>query len=236
MGRLQVRFPRLEPGYLVNVIGLRGRGYLEALVPATSQPAYRASEAPARAQAGGHAPARMSGIAICGLNPQVPRMRKASGYPALDFNARLPEQPLAGSGGPRLFRYLSVGSLLEGPRRMHGHGAVARVRLRGDGADLLRPMCHLRHLAAEGGITTCPCAASSPWVAIWSATLQRHGSSSGQSCPGVTGSGFPEASPVPPGTGLGQRLRQGADHQRRAWPARASPARAPPAQASAGQS
>ncbi len=46
MGRLQVRFPRLEPGYLVDFIGLRGRGFLEALVPATSQPAYRASEAP----------------------------------------------------------------------------------------------------------------------------------------------------------------------------------------------
>ena len=49
MGRLQVRFPRLEPGYLVDFIGLRRRGYLEALVPATSQPTYRAAEAPARA-------------------------------------------------------------------------------------------------------------------------------------------------------------------------------------------
>ena len=36
--RLQVRFPRLEPGYLIDVIGLRTRGYLEALIPATSQP------------------------------------------------------------------------------------------------------------------------------------------------------------------------------------------------------
>ena len=61
MGRLQVRFPRLEPGYLVDFIGLRGRGFLEALVPATSQPAYRASEAPAPATVRGHAAVRIAG-------------------------------------------------------------------------------------------------------------------------------------------------------------------------------
>ena len=40
-GRIQVRFPSLEPGYLIDVIGLRRGGALEGLVPATSQPAYR---------------------------------------------------------------------------------------------------------------------------------------------------------------------------------------------------
>jgi hypothetical protein len=41
-GRIQVRFPRLEPGYLIDVIGLKHDGYLQALIPATSQPPYRA--------------------------------------------------------------------------------------------------------------------------------------------------------------------------------------------------
>ncbi len=34
--RIQVRFPRLEPGYLIDLIGVRHDGYLEGLVPATS--------------------------------------------------------------------------------------------------------------------------------------------------------------------------------------------------------
>ena len=37
-GRIRVRFPRLEPGYLIDVIGLTHDGYLQALIPATSQP------------------------------------------------------------------------------------------------------------------------------------------------------------------------------------------------------
>ena len=32
--RIQVRFPRLEPGYLIDVIGLKHDGYLQALIPA----------------------------------------------------------------------------------------------------------------------------------------------------------------------------------------------------------
>ena len=45
-GRIQVRFPRLEPGYLIDVIGLKHDGYLQAL---TSQPPYRAGHPPGRA-------------------------------------------------------------------------------------------------------------------------------------------------------------------------------------------
>jgi hypothetical protein len=32
-GRIQVRFPRLEPGYLIDVIGLKHDGFLRALIP-----------------------------------------------------------------------------------------------------------------------------------------------------------------------------------------------------------
>jgi hypothetical protein len=46
-GRIQVRHPRLEPGYLFDAIGTLGRGEPTALLPATSQPPYRAEAVPA---------------------------------------------------------------------------------------------------------------------------------------------------------------------------------------------
>jgi hypothetical protein len=125
LARLQVRFPRLEPGYLVDFIGLRGRGFLEALVPATSQPAYRASEAPAPAAARGHAAARIAGSAV---------WHEATGradedgvrYPALDPETACLEQPLARAGCPRL-PYLSVGSLLQVRNECTGTAQVLPV-------------------------------------------------------------------------------------------------------------
>ncbi|WP_344831630.1 hypothetical protein [Nonomuraea dietziae] len=44
-GRVRVRHPQLEPGYLFDAIGVREDGVGHALLPATSQPAY-----PARAR------------------------------------------------------------------------------------------------------------------------------------------------------------------------------------------
>ena len=111
MGRLQVRFPRLEPGYLVDFIGLRGRGFLEALVPATSQPAYRASEAPAPAAGRGHAAVRIAGSAVW-HEATGPADADGVRYPALDPETACLEQPLARAGCPRL-HYLSIGSLLK---------------------------------------------------------------------------------------------------------------------------
>ena len=55
-GQIQVRFPRLEPGYLIDVIGLKHDGYLQALIPATSQPPYRASHPPTAPMVSGHVP------------------------------------------------------------------------------------------------------------------------------------------------------------------------------------
>ncbi len=45
-GRIQVRHPRLEPGYLFDAIGTLGRGEPTALLPAASQPTYRAEATP----------------------------------------------------------------------------------------------------------------------------------------------------------------------------------------------
>jgi hypothetical protein len=125
LGRLQVRFPRLEPGYLVDVIGLRWRGYLEALVPATSQPAYRAAEAPARAPVRGRPPGRIAGSAVW-HEATGPADAEGVRYPALDPETACLEQPLAGSACPRL-PYLSVGSLLRVRNECTGAARVLPV-------------------------------------------------------------------------------------------------------------
>ncbi|MEP7026202.1 MAG: hypothetical protein ABJB47_20855, partial [Actinomycetota bacterium] len=61
--RIQVRFPTLEPGFLIDVIGLRRGGILEALIPATYQPAYRVDQMPPPALVSGHVPNAISGSA-----------------------------------------------------------------------------------------------------------------------------------------------------------------------------
>ena len=125
VGRLQVRFPRLEPGYLVDFIGLRGRGFLKALVPATSQPAYRASEAPAPAAVRGHAAVRIAGSAVW-HEATGPVDADGVRYPALDPETDCLEQPVARAGCPRL-PYLSVGSLLEVRNECTGSARVLPV-------------------------------------------------------------------------------------------------------------
>ena len=44
--QIQVRFPRLAPGYLLDVIGTRHQDYLLAVTPATAQPPYHAGHSP----------------------------------------------------------------------------------------------------------------------------------------------------------------------------------------------
>src|ERR1700722_4512755 len=58
-GRIQVRFPRLEPGYLIDVIGLKHDGFLQALIPAPPPgpgPPRRAPRPEARGLPAGGAP------------------------------------------------------------------------------------------------------------------------------------------------------------------------------------
>ena len=150
MGRLQVRFPRLEPGYLVDFIGLRGRGFLEALVPATSQPAYRASEAPGRGRGPGpcHGPHRGVGRVARGHRPGGRGRRPVSGPRPGD------SLPRAAAGRGRVpAAALPVGRQpAGGPQRVHGQGPGAPgVRLRCYRADLLRSLRDLRHFTPGAG-------------------------------------------------------------------------------------
>jgi hypothetical protein len=111
--RIQVRFPNLEPGYLIDVIGLRRDDCLEALVPATSQPAYRVSRLPAPPLVSGHVPESISGSATWHEPAGEPYGILGVAYPALDPDAGCAEEP-AGGAAPGFVRmpYLSVGSLL----------------------------------------------------------------------------------------------------------------------------
>ncbi len=83
-GRIQVRFPRLQPGYLIDVIGLRRPGFLEGLVPATSQPPYRADQPPSPPLISGHVPDSISGTATWHEPGEEPDDLIGLAYPALD--------------------------------------------------------------------------------------------------------------------------------------------------------
>ena len=83
-GRIQVRFPRLQPGYLIDVIGLRRPGFVEGLIPATSQPPYRADHPPNPPMVSGHIPASISGTATWHEAGEEPEDLLGVAYPALD--------------------------------------------------------------------------------------------------------------------------------------------------------
>ncbi len=126
-GRIQVRFPRLEPGYLIDVIGLKHDGFLRALIPATSQPPYRAGHPPAPPLVSGHVPDPVSGTAVWhepgeepegllglaypALDPETGCERAGSARPACPGDRYAVDPHVAGPGCVRL-PYLSVGSLL----------------------------------------------------------------------------------------------------------------------------
>jgi hypothetical protein len=111
--RIRVRFPNLEPGYLIDVIGLRGHGAVEARIPATSQPAYPANRFPPPAMVTGQPPSTISGSATWHEPADEPAMLLGVAYPALDTETGCAEDPV-GTDPPRFVRlpYLAVGSQL----------------------------------------------------------------------------------------------------------------------------
>jgi|HubBroStandDraft_6_1064221.scaffolds.fasta_scaffold268680_2 hypothetical protein len=110
-GRIQVRFPTLHPGYLIDVIGLRGPDSLEALIPATSQPAYPADRPPVAPLVSGHVPAAISGSATWHEPSGEPPGVLGVAYPALDPETGCAEDAGGARGSPRM-PYLAVGSAL----------------------------------------------------------------------------------------------------------------------------
>jgi len=113
VGRIQVRFPTLEPGYLVDIIGLRRDGVLDGMIPATSQPAYPANRLPAPSLVSGHVPDRISGSATWHEPGDEPPGVLGVCYPALDPEAGCAEDLVTGRAhGYARMPYLAIGSVL----------------------------------------------------------------------------------------------------------------------------
>jgi hypothetical protein len=127
--QIQVRFPRLAPGYLLDVIGTRHGGHLLAVVPATAQPPYRAGHAPPPPMVNGPLPASISGAAVWHESEDEPPGLLGLGYPALD-----PEDgktPVDGGTGCVRLPYLSLGSTVRLRNECTDRSAVLPVTSNG---------------------------------------------------------------------------------------------------------
>jgi hypothetical protein len=126
---VQVRFPRLAPGYLLDVIGTRRGRQLLAVVPATAQPPYRAGHAPPPPMVNGPLPASISGTAVWHEPEDEPPGLLGLGYPALD-----PEDgrtPVDGGTGCVRLPYLSLGSTVRLRNECADRSAVLPVTSNG---------------------------------------------------------------------------------------------------------
>jgi hypothetical protein len=134
--QVQVRFPRLAPGYLLDVIGTLHGGHLLAVVPATAQPPYRAGHAPPPPLVNGPLPASISGTAVWHEPDDEAPGLLGLGYPALDpaDGALFTEST---TGCARL-PYLSLGSTVRIRNECADRSAVLPVT--SDGA-LARQFC-----------------------------------------------------------------------------------------------
>lgn len=137
--RIQVRFPRLDPGHLIDVIGVRRGGAVEAMVPATSQPAYRADQAASIALVTGSEPGTISGSATW-HEPVAGEEAEGLAYPAIDPAAGCGEEPPAGPACADL-PYLAVGSKLLVRNECSGHSQVLPVTGCGPAARLFCDRC-----------------------------------------------------------------------------------------------
>jgi hypothetical protein len=113
VGRIQVRFPTLEPGYLVDIIGLRRGDELIGMTPATSQPAYPANRLPEPALVSGRISNSISGSATWHEPRDEPPGILGVAYPALDPETGCAEAAINGSHhGFARMPYLAIGSIL----------------------------------------------------------------------------------------------------------------------------
>jgi hypothetical protein len=128
-GRIRVRFPNQDPGFLIDVIGIRRGAALEARIPGTSQPAYPVDRIPAPPMVSGHVPTTISGSATWHEPVEEPPGLLGVWYPALDPEAGCAEDPIGGAPPPRFARlpYLAVGSLLQIRNDCTGSGCLLPV-------------------------------------------------------------------------------------------------------------
>ncbi|TMR90742.1 hypothetical protein [Nonomuraea basaltis] len=107
-GRLQVRHPKFEPGYLFDAIGIRRDGAGLALLPATSQPPYPARAVPPPPPAYAGLQSRISGTAT--WSDTFDEEERGAAYPMLErTDTGCPDVGASCAGLP----YLAIGSLLQ---------------------------------------------------------------------------------------------------------------------------
>ncbi|OPG04136.1 hypothetical protein [Microbispora sp. GKU 823] len=110
-GRIRVRHPKLEPGFLFDAIGLLDQGTSFAHLPATSQPPYRATAVPPPTVTYGGSEAGMSGTAVwADLTDLVEEgVTEGVAYPLLEReDTGCDDAGVSCAGLP----YLALGSLL----------------------------------------------------------------------------------------------------------------------------
>lgn len=134
--QIQVRFPRLTPGYLIDVIGTRHSDYLLAVAPATAQPPYHAGHSPAPPLVRGSVPVPVSGSAVWHEPDDEPDDLLGLGYPALDPETG--DRPAGGGTGCARLPFLSLGSAVRVRNECADRGAVLPVT--SDGA-MARQFC-----------------------------------------------------------------------------------------------
>lgn len=148
--RIQVRFPRLEPGHLIDVIGVRRGGTLEAMVPATSQPPYRADQATRISFVTGTEPGTISGAATWHERCEGEEPEGVS-YPAIDPASGCGEEPPDGPACSEM-PYLAVGSMLQVRNECSGHSRVLPVTSCGAVARLFCDRCLVCGTSPRGRI------------------------------------------------------------------------------------
>jgi len=138
--RIRVRFPQLEPGNLIDVIGLRRGTALEALIPATSQPAYLASRVTRGSTVVKTAAGTFSGSATWHEPGEPGEEPRGAAYPAVDPAAGCAEATLT-VPCPAELPYLAVGSMLSVRNECTGTVQVLAVTGCGATARLFHDRC-----------------------------------------------------------------------------------------------
>ncbi|MFJ2028201.1 hypothetical protein [Streptosporangium sp. NPDC087985] len=106
-GRLRVRHPQFEPGYLFDAIGVRESGTAYARLPATSQPPYRWTAVPRPPAGYNSVQSRISGTAT--WSDALDCDEQGAAYPMLErSDADCEETGVSCTGLP----YLALGSML----------------------------------------------------------------------------------------------------------------------------
>jgi hypothetical protein len=123
--QIQVRFPRLAPGYLLDVIGTRHGDHLLAVTPATAQPPYHAGHTPRPPLVGGPIPVPISGSAVWHEPDDEPPGLLGLAYPAIDPEAG--GQPADGGTGCVRLPYLSLGAAVRIRNECAARAAVLPV-------------------------------------------------------------------------------------------------------------